>query len=192
MKEANRAWSMISHFQVDYFGHIHLISAAPLWRRSVTAITGNDDSAVVSELSGVDIDLCHGPIRVPKIQLNRGVCVVKGGMHGKVGGGECMAKGACVMKGECILVWLEFCECGGMCDEGGMHSCLVRILWVWWQIVLGRVEKRDDESPKWSSSLLDSFKSLITSNRSSFCFSALIKLIKIKETCWEIYTESTT
>ena len=55
---------------MDYFGHIHLISAAPLWRRSVTAITGNDDSAVVSELSGVDIDLCHDPIRVPKIQLN--------------------------------------------------------------------------------------------------------------------------
>ena len=66
MKEANRAWSMISHFQVDYFGHIHFISAAPLWHRSVTAITRNDDSAVVSELSGVDIDLCHDPIRVPK------------------------------------------------------------------------------------------------------------------------------
>ena len=39
-----------------------------------------------------------------------------------------MAKGACVMKGECILVWLEFCECGGK--------------------LLGSGGKRDDESQK--------------------------------------------
>ena len=48
--------------------------------------------------------------------VEKGACVVKGGVHGK--GGACMAKGACVVKGGACMA-----KSGGV---HGMHAPLLR------------------------------------------------------------------